>query len=87
MGGEPTFVSIDNMEGEEWNTAALGPEKRLLAGRLLDRLRGAVRDWRAAALRARQMVSGRAVAALGSGLLLADGRRAAVEGSRIAGAG
>ncbi len=38
MGGEPTFVSIDNMEGEEWNTAALGPEKRLLAGRLLDRL-------------------------------------------------
>ena len=38
MGGEPTFVSIDNMEGEEWNTAALGPEKRLLAGRLLDHL-------------------------------------------------
>ena len=38
MGGEPTFVSIDNMEGEEWNTAALGPEKRLLGGRLLDRL-------------------------------------------------
>jgi uncharacterized protein (DUF2126 family)/transglutaminase-like putative cysteine protease len=38
MGGEPTFVSIDNMEGEEWNTAALGPEKRLLAGRLLERL-------------------------------------------------
>jgi uncharacterized protein (DUF2126 family) len=39
MGGEPTFVSIDNMDGEEWNTAALGPEKRQLAGRLLDRLR------------------------------------------------
>ena len=38
MGGEPTFVSIDNMEGAEWNTAALGPEKRLLGGRLLDRL-------------------------------------------------
>ena len=39
MGGEPTFVSIDDMEGEEWNTAALGPQKRLLAERLIDRLR------------------------------------------------
>ncbi len=39
MGGEPTFVSIDNMEGEEWNTAALGAEKRALAGGLLERLR------------------------------------------------
>ena len=25
MGGEPTFVSIDDMDGAEWNTAALGP--------------------------------------------------------------
>ena len=39
MGGEPTFVSIDNMDGDEWNYAATGPEKRLLAGRLLERLR------------------------------------------------
>jgi uncharacterized protein (DUF2126 family)/transglutaminase-like putative cysteine protease len=39
MGGEPTFVSIDNMDGPEWNIAALGPEKRALAERLLDRLR------------------------------------------------
>ncbi|PJI38708.1 DUF2126 domain-containing protein [Ferrovibrio sp.] len=38
MGGEPTFVSIDDMEGEEWNTAALGPNKRKLAGQLLRRL-------------------------------------------------
>src|SRR5439155_12088782 len=28
MGGEPTFVSIDDMEGAEWNTAALGPTRR-----------------------------------------------------------
>jgi uncharacterized protein (DUF2126 family)/transglutaminase-like putative cysteine protease len=28
MGGEPTFVSIDDMEGAEWNTAAVGPMKR-----------------------------------------------------------
>jgi uncharacterized protein (DUF2126 family) len=39
MGGEPTFVSVDNMDGAEWNIAALGPEKRTLAERLLDRLR------------------------------------------------
>jgi uncharacterized protein (DUF2126 family) len=39
MGGEPTLISIDNMDGDEWNYAATGPEKRLLAGRLIDRLR------------------------------------------------
>ena len=31
MGGEPTFVSIDDMDGEEWNTAAMGPNKLRLA--------------------------------------------------------
>jgi uncharacterized protein (DUF2126 family)/transglutaminase-like putative cysteine protease len=39
MGGEPTFVSMDDMEGEEWNTAALGPAKERMAGELLLRLR------------------------------------------------
>jgi uncharacterized protein (DUF2126 family)/transglutaminase-like putative cysteine protease len=39
MGGEPTFVSIDDMDGEEWNTAAMGPHKRRLAGDLIRRLR------------------------------------------------
>jgi len=39
MGGEPTFVSIDNMDGAEWNTVALGVEKRKLAEELLERLR------------------------------------------------
>jgi uncharacterized protein (DUF2126 family) len=39
MGGEPTFVSIDDMDGEEWNVAALGPDKRRLASDLLLRLR------------------------------------------------
>ena len=37
-GGEPTFVSIDDMDGAEWNTLALGPEKRRLAGLLFRRL-------------------------------------------------
>jgi len=39
MGGEPTFVSIDDMESEQWNTAADGKEKRLLSHELIFRLR------------------------------------------------
>ena len=39
MGGEPTFVSIDDPDGEEWNTAALGTNKRKLAAGLYHRLR------------------------------------------------
>ncbi|MBL8173949.1 MAG: transglutaminase family protein [Bryobacterales bacterium] len=39
MGGEPTFVSIDDMDGAEWNTAALGDKKRQLAEQLMERLR------------------------------------------------
>ena len=39
MGGEPTFVSIDDMDGEEWNLTAMGPTKRLLSGELLHRLK------------------------------------------------
>jgi uncharacterized protein (DUF2126 family) len=35
VGGEPTFISIDDMESAQWNTAALGKEKRKLAGELL----------------------------------------------------
>jgi len=39
MGGEPTFVSIDDMEGAEWNTAAVGPAKQQLSDQLIRRLR------------------------------------------------
>ena len=38
MGGEPTFVSIDDMESAQWNTAALGKHKLALANDLADRL-------------------------------------------------
>jgi uncharacterized protein (DUF2126 family)/transglutaminase-like putative cysteine protease len=38
QGGEPTFVSIDDMEGPEWNYTALSPKKWLLAEQLAHRL-------------------------------------------------
>jgi uncharacterized protein (DUF2126 family)/transglutaminase-like putative cysteine protease len=39
MGGEPTFVSIDDYQSAEWNTASVGPTKRILADNLVRRLR------------------------------------------------
>jgi uncharacterized protein (DUF2126 family)/transglutaminase-like putative cysteine protease len=39
QGGEPTFVSIDDMDGAEWNTLAHGDKKRELAGELMLRLK------------------------------------------------
>ena len=39
MGGEPTFVSVDDRDGAEWNTDALGPTKRGLATELVHKLR------------------------------------------------
>ena len=39
QGGEPTFVSIDDMEGAEWNYVAMSPKKRDLAEALQRRLK------------------------------------------------
>ena len=38
MGGEPTFVSVDDMESDQWNTAADGKEKQKLANSLIKKL-------------------------------------------------
>ncbi len=39
QGGEPTFVASDDPDGAEWNTDALGPNKRLRAAELFARLK------------------------------------------------
>ncbi len=39
QGGEPTFVSVDDMDGAEWNFTALSPKKWELADALARRLR------------------------------------------------
>ena len=39
MGGEPTFVSIDDYQSPEWTIAALGAEKRKRADMLIRKLR------------------------------------------------
>jgi uncharacterized protein (DUF2126 family)/transglutaminase-like putative cysteine protease len=44
MGGEPTFVSVNDRDGAEWNTDALGPTKRGLATELVHKLRARYGD-------------------------------------------
>lgn len=39
IGGEPTFISIDDFQSVEWNTEAVGPTKRCCADDLIRRLR------------------------------------------------
>jgi uncharacterized protein (DUF2126 family) len=39
QGGEPTFVSIDDRDGAEWATEAMGPNKRRLSAELMHKLR------------------------------------------------
>jgi uncharacterized protein (DUF2126 family)/transglutaminase-like putative cysteine protease len=44
MGGEPTFVSIDDMESPQWNTDADGEHKRELADKLSRKLLASFTD-------------------------------------------
>jgi uncharacterized protein (DUF2126 family) len=83
QGGEPTFVSVDDMEGPEWNYTALSPKKRELGETLLRRLAARFATWRISAFGAREVVSGRAAAALGDRHVVAHGRASAVDRPRI----
>jgi transglutaminase-like putative cysteine protease len=65
MGGEPTFVSLDDMEGAEWNVAAVGPTKEGLAATLLERLRQRFAPDGVITVRPGQVVSGRIAARAG----------------------
>ena len=82
QGGEPTFVSIDDREGGEWNTEAMGPTKRVLSAELMERLRAHYGAGGLRALRPGQVVSGRAAAALVAQPVLAQGRRADLDATR-----
>ena len=75
MGGEPTFVSVDDMDSAQWNVDALGEHKLKLAKDLLIRLRN------------RFVVSGRGDPALGTGLFLARRWRAPVAAAATTGPG
>ena len=44
MGGEPTYVSVDDRDAPEWNTDALGPTKRGYATALVHKLRAEYGD-------------------------------------------
>lgn len=39
MGGEPTFISIDNQDDPQWQTEAIGEEKNRLANNLMSRVK------------------------------------------------
>jgi uncharacterized protein (DUF2126 family) len=66
MGGEPTFVSIDDRDGAEWNTAPWGRTKRGLSAELFTSCATHYAPKRLPALRPGQVVPRRATAALGA---------------------
>ena len=84
VGGEPTFVSIDNQVDPEWTTDADGPHKRQRAvGTGCATEAGVGARWPRTA-QPGQVVSGRTVAALADRAVLAHRRRAAVDRRRAA---
>ena len=73
MGGEPTFVGVDEPESGQWNLEALGAIKWERALVLIRRLRETDCAGGAAALWAGEVVSGGAAAAVGDSMYLPGG--------------
>ena len=73
FGGEPTFVSIDDMEGAEWNSDAVGPKKRGTFWPVNQAAATPICSRRNAPLWSRQMVPRRIVASMGTHLFVAIG--------------
>ncbi len=74
MGGEPTFVSVDDFESAEWNTSRSRTDQARNCRRLCPPASPSLRAQRLSALWAGQMVSRRKSSALGLRCLLAQGR-------------
>ena len=73
MGGEPTFISLDDPNGAEWSTRCAGAYEAQARGGTAKEAARSFRAVRTDSLRTRKMVSGRIAAALGAFLLLAQG--------------
>ena len=85
MGGEPTFVSVDDMEAAEWTVDADGPHKRERATDLAERLQAT--DGRRTAMVHQgqgKWYPGEPLPRWADRADLAQGRRAAVERPRAA---
>ena len=79
MGGEPTFVSVDDPTSAQWTVAADGPEKRVLANRLALALAEEFAKGGLVQRSQGKWYPGEALAALADRPDLAVRRRAAVE--------
>ena len=80
MGGEPTFVSMDDPDGAEWNFTAVSHKKRILSGELIKRLRENSRPARLLHYGQGKWYPGEPLPRWALGAYLAQGRRADLEG-------
>jgi len=79
MGGEPTFVSVDDPDGPEWNFTAVSKKKRILSGELIKRLRNKFAPGALLHYGQGKWYPGETAAALRARRVLAQGRRPGVE--------